>query len=83
MQGTTRRLFCWGKIAYEDVYGGSWETNFRFNYTFYRGDDQSFKVSGWVYGRHNESIWLPGDSSSRGSIAGSLAEPDTRLKQHL
>jgi hypothetical protein len=53
MEGLTRRLFCWGKITYDDVYGGSWETNFCLNYTFYPGEDQKVKVKGWFYPRHN------------------------------
>jgi len=53
MDGGTRRLFCWGKIKYDDVYGGSWETNFCCNYTFFRGEDQKMKVNGWFYPRHN------------------------------
>jgi hypothetical protein len=55
MAGLTRRLFCWGKVEYEDVYGSSWETKFCLNYAFFRGQDQLVKVSGWVYTRHNAS----------------------------
>jgi hypothetical protein len=53
MAGTTRRLFCWGKIKYDDVYGGSWETNFCVNYSFFRREDKTVGVNGWVYPRHN------------------------------
>jgi len=53
MAGSTRRLYCWGKITYDDVYGGSWETNFCLNYTFYHGEDQKVGVNGWIYPRHN------------------------------
>jgi hypothetical protein len=51
--GSPRRLFCWGKVKYDDVYGGSWETNFCVNYNFYLGEDGKTKVNGWVYPRHN------------------------------
>ena len=55
MEGTTRRLFSWGKVKYEDVWGDAWETNFCFNYTFYKGEDGEIKVGGWTYPRNNNS----------------------------
>jgi hypothetical protein len=53
MAGATRRLFCWGKVTYDDVYGGSWETNFCLNYAFYTGEDQKVKINGWYYPKNN------------------------------
>jgi hypothetical protein len=55
MQGSTRRLFAWGKVKYDDVYGGSWETNFCTNYTFFTGTDGQIKVGGYYYRRHNNA----------------------------
>jgi hypothetical protein len=54
MQGNTRRLFAWGKVTYDDVYGGSWETNFCISYWFARvGED--VKVFGNFYPKHNNA----------------------------
>ena len=55
MQGNTRRLFAWGKVTYDDVYGGSWETNFCCNYVFFRNAKGEVVVSGYYYRRHNNS----------------------------
>jgi hypothetical protein len=55
MEGSTRRLFCWGKVEYEDVYGDTWETNFCFNYNFFKGEDEKIKFAGWVYSKGNNA----------------------------
>lgn len=47
MTGSTRRLFAWGKVTYDDVYGESWETNFCVNYAFFMGADNQMKVWGY------------------------------------
>jgi hypothetical protein len=51
MAGISRRLFAWGKVTYDDVYGGSWETNFCLSYWFVKiGDD--WKVFGNFFPKH-------------------------------
>lgn len=54
MEGVDKRLFVWGAVSYEDVFGGKWETNFCHNYVFYKtGDEIGF--SGYYYNAHNNS----------------------------
>lgn len=55
MRGVTRRLFAWGRVTYDDVYGGSWETNFCFNYAFPKGLDEKVRVQGFYYPHHNNA----------------------------
>jgi hypothetical protein len=55
MKGETKRLFAWGKVTYDDVYGGSWETNFCFNYTFYKNAKGEVVVNGFYFPRHNSA----------------------------
>jgi hypothetical protein len=55
MQGLERRLFAWGKVMYDDVYGGSWETNFCLNYTFYKVGEGDVRVSGFYFPKHNNA----------------------------
>jgi hypothetical protein len=54
MLGASHRLFAWGKVTYDDVYGGSWETNFCISYWFPKVGD-SIKVFGNFYHRHNNA----------------------------
>jgi hypothetical protein len=37
-KGETRRLFVWGRVAYDDVFGGHWVTNFCISYHFWMYD---------------------------------------------
>ncbi len=53
MQGRTRRLFGWGKVKYEDIFGDSHETNFCLNYYFYN-EGEVTKVGGGYAARHND-----------------------------
>jgi uncharacterized protein (UPF0212 family) len=55
MVGITNRLFAFGKVYYDDVYGDSWETNFCINYTFPKFDDGTIKVNSYYYRRHNSA----------------------------
>jgi hypothetical protein len=55
MQGATRRLFAWGKVTYDDVYDGSWETNFCFNYTFWKNAKGEIQVSGFYFQHGNRA----------------------------
>jgi hypothetical protein len=54
MEGNSRRLFAWGKVTYDDVFGGSWETNFCLSYWFVRIGEE-WKVFGNFYPKHNNS----------------------------
>jgi hypothetical protein len=54
MQGNTRRLYTWGKVTYDDVYGGSWETHFCINYWFVKVGDE-VKVFGNFHPEHNNA----------------------------
>ena len=54
MQGNSRRLFAWGKVTYDDVYGGSWETNFCISYWFVKVGEE-MKVFGNFYPKHNNA----------------------------
>jgi hypothetical protein len=54
MEGNSRRLFAWGKVTYDDVFGGSWETNFCLSYWFLKVGDE-WKVFGNFYPKHNNS----------------------------
>jgi len=54
MQGSTKRLFAWGRVTYDDVYGSCWETNFCFSYTFPKvGPD--VKIGGTYFPKHNKA----------------------------
>jgi hypothetical protein len=55
MAGTSKRLFAWGKVTYDDVYGGSWETNFCLNYIFVKPTDGGVRVYGFYYPVHNSA----------------------------
>ncbi|MGN6383746.1 MAG: hypothetical protein ACTHMK_14175 [Dyella sp.] len=55
MSGEARRLYVWGTITYEDVFGGSWETRFCFNYIFYRDGENVVRVNSYIYRRHNSA----------------------------
>jgi len=54
-KGATRRLFVWGRVTYDDVFGGSWETKFGLSYTFPTGRDGVTRVYGYYYPTHNSS----------------------------
>jgi hypothetical protein len=54
MEGNTKRLFAWGKVVYDDVYGGSWETNFCISY-YFRKIGKDIKVFGNFYHVHNNA----------------------------
>ena len=56
MLGAKRRLFVWGVVTYEDVFGNKWETKFCHNFNFYKpkGSDD-VKVQSWYFRGHNSS----------------------------
>jgi hypothetical protein len=54
MAGTTRRLHAWGRVTYDDVFGGSWETKFYFSYYFPKRD-KGYGVSGNFSTSHNNA----------------------------
>jgi hypothetical protein len=56
MLGAKRRLFVWGLVTYEDVFGNKWETKFCHNFNFFKpkGSDD-VKVESWYYRGHNNS----------------------------
>ncbi|MBD8878956.1 hypothetical protein IHE49_00515 [Rhodanobacter sp. 7MK24] len=55
MSGEARRLYVWGVVAYEDIFGGKWETNFCFNYTFFRNGKNDVRVASYIYRQHNNA----------------------------
>lgn len=55
MPGDAKRLYVWGIITYDDVFGGSWETRFCFNYIFYRDEKDVVRVSSYIYRCHNSA----------------------------
>lgn len=56
MQGQKRRLFVWGVIKYEDVYGDKWETKFCQNFVFIPNpDNKGFRPLGYYHPTHNHS----------------------------
>jgi hypothetical protein len=55
MKGETKRLYVWGTVTYDDVFGGSWETNFCHHFNFYVGPDGEWKVSRFYNRTHNNA----------------------------
>ncbi|MGA9667401.1 MAG: hypothetical protein WBQ69_13280 [Gallionella sp.] len=59
MQGKDKRLFVWGTITYEDIFGNSWETNFCHNFIFFRDKNNEgveiIKFLGYYYRSHNQA----------------------------
>jgi hypothetical protein len=57
MAGATKRLFVWGTVTYDDIYGGSWETNFCHNFVFYKDKapdgSEVIRSLGYYYRSHN------------------------------
>jgi hypothetical protein len=39
-KGETRRLFVWGRVTYDDVFGAHWVTNFCVNYRFWMFEEK-------------------------------------------
>lgn len=55
MEGIKKRLFVWGTINYDDVFGGHWVTNFCLHYFFYLGEDNKVKFNGYYHSSHNDA----------------------------
>ncbi len=55
LKGIEKRLYVWGTVTYEDVFGGSWETNFCHNFVFFRTADGGMKVDGFYHRSHNNA----------------------------
>jgi hypothetical protein len=56
MAGVKKRLYIWGTVTYEDVFGGSWETHFCHNFNFYRANDkEEWKVGAYYNATHNST----------------------------
>lgn len=57
MSGSERRLFCWGEVTYDDIYGSSWKTRFCHTVAFYRHGPEptDVKVTVQYYPRHNDA----------------------------
>jgi hypothetical protein len=51
MRGDRKRLYVWGTVTYEDVFGGTWETRFCHNFLFFERD--GIKFLGWFNTTHN------------------------------
>lgn len=59
MRGEHRRLFVWGTITYEDIFGNGWETNFCHNFFFFKARDtdgaERIRFNGFFYRSHNNA----------------------------
>ena len=59
MRGDEKRLFCWGTIYYEDIFGNKWRTDFCQSVTFTRWADDAGKdrvrTNGRLHEKHNSS----------------------------
>lgn len=55
MSRAAKRLYVWGTITYEDIFGGSWETRFCFNYIFFRVSENDVRVNSYIYRQHNSA----------------------------
>jgi hypothetical protein len=55
MKGETRRLFVWGTVTYDDIFGSSWETNFCHYYTFYPNEEKKIVFRGYYNPTHNNA----------------------------
>lgn len=53
--GEHRRLYVWGTVVYEDVFGGKWETNFCHNFSFYHDESSTFRYLGFYHPKHNNA----------------------------
>jgi hypothetical protein len=54
MKADKRRVFVWGSVMYDDVFGGHWETRFCHSYGFVKVGDE-MKVNSWYHAGHNSS----------------------------
>jgi hypothetical protein len=54
LAGTTRRLHAWGRVTYDDVFDGSWETNFYFSY-FFPKSEKGYSIGGNFSTSHNNA----------------------------
>lgn len=59
MRGDRKRLFVWGTVTYEDIFGKTWETNFCHNFVFFKeknskGEDV-IKFLAYYYRAHNDA----------------------------
>lgn len=52
MSGEARRLYVWGIVTYDDIFGGSWETKFCHNFVFFKHDDD-VQVKSYFHNCHN------------------------------
>ena len=56
MRGMAKRLYVWGTVTYDDVFGGSWETHFCHNFNFYRANEkEEWKVNAFYTSSHNST----------------------------
>jgi hypothetical protein len=57
MKGEARRLYVWGIVKYQDIFGDEWETRFCFHYIFSwtKNDKSDVTPLSYIYRRHNSS----------------------------
>ena len=55
MEGKTRRLFTWGTVTYDDIFGNSWSTNFCHNYVFYKDEKETIRFFSYHFQNHNNA----------------------------
>jgi len=55
LKGDGRRLWVWGTVRYEDIFGDIWHTNFCFHYLFYTGQEGDVRFNSYYYLRHNDA----------------------------
>lgn len=56
MRGETKRLFVWGTVTYDDIFGNKWETNFCHNCIFLADKENKVtRVNTYYYRTHNSA----------------------------
>lgn len=55
MKGEKRRLFVWGTVTYDDIFGKAWETNFCHSYMFYTDEENKIRHSAYYHPFHNNA----------------------------
>jgi hypothetical protein len=54
MSAKNKRLYVWGTVTYDDIYGGSWTTNFCYHF-FFCMDGGAVKWNSYFNNRHNDA----------------------------
>ena len=55
MRGDKRRLFVWGIVTYEDIFGDKCATKFCHSHVFFMGPDGKVQTAGYYHSSHNKA----------------------------